>query len=68
MSYASGLKPSDNVVMVNCYEAEKYAGVLWEVESKPWKVCGIEVVKLKGKSGGFATSCLKKIEMEAKEL
>lgn len=60
----SGLKPGDQVVMHSCYEArkEKYAGWVWTVDSEPWDLCGSEVVKLEGFSGGFATEFLKKVE------
>jgi|WetSurMetagenome_2_1015567.scaffolds.fasta_scaffold1809900_2 hypothetical protein len=58
----SGLKPGDRVFMVDCYEAEKYAGRAWTVESEPWECCGSEIVLLEGKSGGFDTSRLKKLE------
>lgn len=56
------LKPGDKVRMVNCYEAEKHRERIWEVRSEPWNCCGSEVVLLKGKSGGFATEFLEKIE------
>jgi hypothetical protein len=56
----SGLHSGENVVIVNCYEAEKYAGKVWVTRSEPWEVCGSEVILLEGKSGGFNTSCLKK--------
>ncbi|MEK5163157.1 hypothetical protein NYE69_12570 [Paenibacillus sp. FSL R5-0527] len=60
----SGLKPGNKVIMHTCYEArkEKNAGKVWTVESEPWDVCGAEVVKLEGYSGGFATEYLKKWE------
>lgn len=57
----SGLKIGDSVMMVNCYEAEKYPDKVWVVRSEPWEVCGSEVVLLEGKSGGFDTSCLRKV-------
>ena len=58
----SGLKSGDRVTIVNCYEAEKYNGRIWTVESEPWECCGSEIVLLEGKSGGFDTSRLKKVE------
>lgn len=56
------LKQGDKVIMVNCLEAEKYKGKVWEVRSEPWNLCGTEVVLLRGKSGGFATDFLQKVE------
>lgn len=58
----SGLKPGDDVKMVNCYEARKNPDKVWKVKSEPWEMCGTEVVLLEGKSGGFDTSCLEKVE------
>lgn len=36
------LKPGDQVVMVNCYEAkaEKNKDKIWTVSSEPWDLCG----------------------------
>lgn len=56
------LKAGDKVTMVNCFEAEKYKDKVWEVRSEPWDLCGSEVVLLKGKSGGFATEFLRKVD------
>lgn len=56
------LKLGDKVIMVNCLEAEKHKDKVWEVRSEPWDLCGTEVVLLKGKSGGFATKFLQKVE------
>ncbi len=62
---ANNLKPGDKVIMVNCYEArlEKYKDKIWTVSSEPWDLCGSEVVKLEGKSGGFATKFLERVEV-----
>lgn len=62
---SSGLKPGDQVVMVNCFEAksEENKDKIWLVTTEPWDVCGSEVVKLEGKRGGFATKCLRKVEV-----
>ena len=62
-SKPSGLKPGDQVRMVNCYEAhlEKYQGKVWTVASDPGDLCGSEVVKLEGFRGVFATDCLEKV-------
>lgn len=56
------LKKGDKVKMINCYEAEKYKDKIWTVRSEPWIVCGSEVILLEGKSGGFATEFLEKVE------
>ena len=57
--------PGDRVVMVNCLEAETYKDKVWTVGSNPCVLgCKEEVVLLVGKSGGFSTKCLKKIEAE----
>jgi len=56
------------VKMVNCYEAKKYAGRIWETDSEPWqlgsggRIIGEWVVLLKGKSGGFALRCLEEVK------
>lgn len=51
-----------HVRMVNCYEAGKYADKVWVTCSEPWEMCGSQVVLLKGKSGGFDTSCLEVVQ------
>ena len=63
--YRKGLKPGDHVIMVNCYEAglDKYKNKVFTVISEPWDLCGNEVVKLEGISGGFATKFLKKVNV-----
>ncbi|MEK5089073.1 hypothetical protein MKY98_19415 [Paenibacillus sp. FSL M8-0228] len=50
--------------MHGSYEArkEKYKDKVWTVESEPWDLCGSEVVRLEGYSGGFATEYLKRNE------
>lgn len=56
------LIPGDQVVMENCYEARKEPARVWKVRSEPWQLGhGEEVVLLEGKSGGFATRCLRKV-------
>jgi hypothetical protein len=47
-----------NVRMVNCYEVRKHGDKVWITNSEPWEMCGSQVVKLEGYSGGFDTSCL----------
>lgn len=56
------LKPGDKVVMHSCYEARKYGDKVWTVRSDPWDLCGSEVVLLEGKSGGFSTEFLRRVE------
>ncbi len=65
----SGLHKGDKVVMHTCYEAsmEKNKDKVWTVESEPWDLCGSEVVLLEGKSGGFATEFLRKVNGEVTE-
>lgn len=61
---ADKLKPGDKVIMVNCMEArmDKYKGKVFTVRSEPWNLCGTEAVLLEGKSGGFATEFLYKVD------
>ena len=49
------MKPGDKVVMNNKYyvSAENKSRI-WTVASEPWMCCGTLVVKLEGKSGGYA--------------
>lgn len=61
MNNLSYLKPGDTVVIVDCFEADKYKGRVWAVRSEPWIMCGEEVILLEGKSGGFATNCLRRV-------
>jgi hypothetical protein len=60
---ASGLTKGEQVVMHTCREASnpKYAGKVWTTTSEPWDLCGSEVIKLEGFSGGFATEYLKRV-------
>jgi len=64
-SKSSGFKTGDRVMIINCYEAsmEENKNKIWLVTTEPWDVCGSEVVKLEGKRGGFATKCLRKVEV-----
>ena len=55
------LKTGDKVVMINCYEAEKYGNKIWTCRSREWEVCGSTVILLEGKTGGFDVSCLQKV-------
>ena len=57
------MKPGDKVVMNNKYHiSEGNKGKIWTVESKPWNCCGTMVVKLEGKSGGYAVDGLDLVE------
>jgi len=58
---ADKLKPGDKVIMHDCYEARKYGNKVWIVGSQSWDLCGSEVVKLEGKTGGFAIKFLHKV-------
>lgn len=53
------MKPGDKVVMNNKYyvSAENKRRI-WTVASEPWMCCGTLVVKLEGKSGGYAVDGL----------
>ena len=51
------------VKMVNCLEADCHPGVIWEVASEPWEVCGSTVVKLKNYPGGFDVTKLECVEV-----
>lgn len=57
---AYGLQIGDKVAMHTCYEARKYADKVWTVCSESWDLCGSEVCRLEGFSGGFATEFLRK--------
>lgn len=50
------------VVMVNCPEADRHKGHIWEIRTDPWTVCGSVVVALKSRAGGFDISFLKPYE------
>lgn len=53
------LKPGDRVVMNDKYHVSPAnKGKVWKVVSEPWMVCDQEVVKLEGKSGGYAVDGL----------
>ena len=52
-------KPGDKVVMNNKYRvSEENKDRIWNVASEPWMLCGQMVVKLEGKSGGYAVDGL----------
>lgn len=52
-------KIGDRVVMNDRYHvADKNKGKVWTVASKPWTLCGTEVVKIEGYAGGYAVDGL----------
>lgn len=58
------LKPGDKVVMNDRYHvSEENRGKVWTVRSEAWVCCGTLVVKLEGKSGGYAVDGLDKVEV-----
>lgn len=57
------LEPGDKVVMNdNYYVSEKNRGVVFTVLSEPWNLCGTDVVKISGLSGGYAADGLTKVD------
>ena len=53
------LKPGDRVVMNDHYRVlAQNKGKVWTVASEPWMVCGSWVVRLEGRSGGYAVDGL----------
>jgi hypothetical protein len=62
---AKNLKSGEKVIMINCGEAEHYEGKVWVTRSEPWMLCGSEVILIKGFSGGFATDCLARVEVDS---
>lgn len=44
------------------YVSEKNKEKIWTVQSELWEVCGTVVVKLEGKSGGYAVDGLDLVE------
>ena len=52
----------DKVVMNDRYHVpEQNKGKVFIVKSEPWNVCGTEVVRLEGYSGGYAVDGLTKV-------
>lgn len=61
----SKLKIGDKVIMNDRYHvSDKNKGVVFEVLSEPWRVCGTDVVKISGRSGGYAVDGLTKVGEE----
>ena len=53
------LRPGDKVTMNDNYHvSEGDRGKVWTVKSEPWNCGGTMVVKLEGKSGGYAVDGL----------
>jgi len=53
------LKVGDKVIMNDKYHvSESNKGKVWTVMGDPWDCCGTLVVKLEGKSGGYAVDGL----------
>lgn len=57
------MKIGDKVKMNDrYYVSEENKGKIWIVRSEPWMCCGTLVVKLEGKSGGYAVDGLDVVE------
>lgn len=57
------MKIGDKVKMNDRYHvSEENKGKIWTVRSEPWMCCGTLVVKLEGKSGGYAVDGLDVVE------
>ena len=57
------LKVGDKVTMNNKYHvSEINKGRIFTVASEPWNCCGTMIVKLDGKSGGYAVDGLTIVE------
>lgn len=53
------LEIGDKVIMNDkYYVSEENNKKIWTVRSKPWNVCGKDVILLEGKSGGYAVDGL----------
>ena len=59
----SNIRIGDKVVMNDKYcVSEANKGKVWIVRSEPWNCCGTLIVKLEGKTGGYATDGLTIVE------
>ena len=57
------MKPGDQVTMNDNYHvSDANKGKVWTVKSEPWNCCGTMVVKLDGKSVGYAVDGLTLVE------
>ena len=64
----SNLKIGDKVIMNGNYHVmPQNKGVIFTVASKPYNVCGVMLVKLKDRSGGYAVDGLSKVKENANE-
>lgn len=58
------LKIGDKVKMNDRYYVDpENRDKIWEVVSEPWEACGTMIIKLKGKSGGYAVDGLTVVEV-----
>ena len=53
MDIIPSFAPGDQVIMLDCPEAEKHKDKIWEVKAGPQYLCGSWVVWLSGYSGAF---------------
>lgn len=59
----SNLKIGDKVIMNGEYHVmPQNKGVIFTVASNPYNVCGVMLVKLKDRSGGYAVDGLSKVK------
>lgn len=57
------MKPGDKVIMnTRYYVTDSDKEKVWTVRSYPWICCGTMVVKLEGKSAGYAVDGLTLVE------
>lgn len=62
-------KPGDKVVMNDNYHvSDANKGRVWVVCSEPWMCCGVKVVLLIGKAGGYAVDGLDLVEKGSDKL
>ncbi len=62
MKNLATIRKGDKVRIVECAEATRYEGQVFEVVTEPWEICGTWCVKLSGKSA-FDIACLEKVEV-----
>lgn len=61
MDNLAKIRKGDSVKMVNCFEAEKYAGQVFTVTTEPYQISCTWCVGLEGRRGGFDIACLEKV-------
>lgn len=56
-------KIGDNVTLKEdkYYVPDEWKNKVFTIESEPWDVCGVKVIKLNGISGGYALDGIKKV-------